>query len=101
MRDEERRDEPKAQRAINSMVHPSAPVLQPLLESREASKIYRMGSVEVVALDHVTMGVGEGEFVAIRGTSGSGKSTLLNMLGGLDQPSRGEILFESRSLTPF
>ncbi|MDT5124298.1 MAG: putative transport system ATP-binding protein [Acidobacteriota bacterium] len=72
-----------------------------LLEAREVSKIYQMGSTKVAALDNVTLGVHEGEFVAIQGTSGSGKSTLLNMLGGLDRPTSGEVLFESNSLTPF
>jgi putative ABC transport system ATP-binding protein len=60
-----------------------------------------MGSVEVAALERVSVGIAEGEFVAIQGTSGSGKSTLLNMLGGLDHPTSGEVLFESRSLAPF
>jgi putative ABC transport system ATP-binding protein len=72
-----------------------------LLEAREVSKIYQMGSTKVAALDNVTLGVHEGEFVAIQGTSGSGKSTLLNMLGGLDRPTSGEVLFENDSLTPF
>ncbi|HKR02057.1 MAG TPA: ABC transporter ATP-binding protein [Pyrinomonadaceae bacterium] len=72
-----------------------------LLEAREVSKIYQMGSTEVAALGGVSLGVGEGEFVAIQGTSGSGKSTLLNMLGGLDRPTKGEVLFESNSLAPF
>ena len=82
-------------------IHPSSLIPHPLLEAREVSKIYRMGSVEVAALDRVSVGVHEGEFVAIQGTSGSGKSTLLNMLGGLDHPTGGEVLFESRSLAPF
>jgi putative ABC transport system ATP-binding protein len=72
-----------------------------LLETREVSKIYHMGTTEVAALDKVSLAVGAGEFVAIQGTSGSGKSTLLNMLGGLDRPTSGEVVFEDRSLTPF
>jgi putative ABC transport system ATP-binding protein len=72
-----------------------------LLEAREVSKIYQMGSTKVAALDGVTLGVREGGFVAIQGTSGSGKSTLLNMLGGLDRPTSGEVLFENNSLAPF
>ena len=72
-----------------------------LLEAREVSKIYQMGSTKVFALNGVSLNVREGEFVAIQGTSGSGKSTLLNMLGGLDHPTTGEVLFENNSLAPF
>ena len=72
-----------------------------LLEAREVSKIYQMGSTKVAALNGVSLTVREGEFVAIQGTSGSGKSTLLNMLGGLDRPTSGEVLFENESLAPF
>jgi putative ABC transport system ATP-binding protein len=72
-----------------------------LLETREVSKIYRMGATEVAALDRVSLAVLGGEFVAIQGTSGSGKSTLLNMLGGLDSPTSGEVMFDNRPLTPF
>ncbi len=72
-----------------------------LLEAREVSKIYQMGSAEVAALDGVSVAIAQGEFVAIQGTSGSGKSTLLNMLGGLDRPTTGEIMFDGNSLFPF
>ncbi len=72
-----------------------------ILEAREVSKIYQMGSTKVFALNGVSLDVREGEFVAIQGTSGSGKSTLLNMLGGLDHPTSGEVLFENNSLAPF
>ena len=72
-----------------------------LLAAQEVSKIYQMGSNSVAALDNVSLRVDEGEFVAIQGTSGSGKSTLLNMLGGLDHPSKGEVLFASKPLRPF
>jgi putative ABC transport system ATP-binding protein len=71
-----------------------------LVEAREVSKIYQMGSTTVAALDHVSLSVNQGEFVAIQGTSGSGKSTLLNVIGGLDHPTSGEVLFESKSLAP-
>ena len=72
-----------------------------LLQTKNVSKIYQMGSAEVAALDSVSVDVEAGEFVAIQGTSGSGKSTLLNMLGGLDHPTSGEVLFDGKSLTPF
>ncbi|HEX8424577.1 MAG TPA: ABC transporter ATP-binding protein [Pyrinomonadaceae bacterium] len=72
-----------------------------LIETREVSKHYQMGTTTVVALDRVSVTVGEGEFVALLGTSGSGKSTLLNLIGGLDHPSAGEVVFDGRSLAPF
>src|SRR5207245_1676109 len=71
-----------------------------LIETREVNRVYQMGNNEVVALDQVSIGVTEGEFVAIQGTSGSGKSTLLNLLGGLDQPTSSEMLFDSKPLAP-
>jgi putative ABC transport system ATP-binding protein len=69
-----------------------------LLETHQVSKFYRMGEAQVAALAGASVSVGENEFVAIRGTSGSGKSTLLNIVGGLDHPSEGEVLFEGRAL---
>ena len=71
-----------------------------LLEAREVSRHYRMGVNVVVALDRASVSVAEGEFVALQGTSGSGKSTLLNLLGGLDRPTAGEIVFDGRPLSP-
>ena len=72
-----------------------------LLETRAVSRHYQMGATTVVALDGVSVVVREGEFVALQGTSGSGKSTLLNLIGGLDQPTSGEVVFDGRSLAPF
>ena len=60
-----------------------------LVEIRDVCKIYNPGENEVRALDHVSVTIEEGEFVAIIGQSGSGKSTLMNMLGCLDVPSSG------------
>ena len=71
-----------------------------LIEAHEVMRVYQMGTTLVTALDHVTMGVNEGEFVSIQGTSGSGKSTLLNLLGGLDRPTSGDVLFDSKPLGP-
>jgi putative ABC transport system ATP-binding protein len=63
------------------------------------TKIYRMGEVEVPALRGVDLDLFEGEFVVLLGPSGSGKSTLLNILGGLDVPTSGRVLFKNLDLT--
>ena len=65
---------------------------KPLVEVTDISKIYNPGENEVRALDHVSLTIYEGEFVAIIGQSGSGKSTLMNMLGCLDSPTSGTYL---------
>jgi ABC-type lipoprotein export system ATPase subunit len=72
-----------------------------ILEARQVSKVYQMGTSSVAALDDVSLSMEEGEFVSIQGTSGSGKSTLLNMVGGLDHPTSGDVLFNSKPLAPF
>ncbi len=63
------------------------------------SKVYRMGDVEIHALRQVNLTLESGEFVVLLGPSGSGKSTLLNILGGLDVPTSGEVLYKGQPLT--
>jgi putative ABC transport system ATP-binding protein len=70
---------------------------RPLLEVRHACRSYDDGAVQ--ALSDVSLSIEAGEYLAIMGPSGSGKSTLLNLLGALDLPSSGEILFDGQPLS--
>ncbi|TFG28286.1 ATP-binding cassette domain-containing protein [Candidatus Thorarchaeota archaeon] len=66
---------------------------------RDLMKVYRRGQKEVIALRGVDFEVNHGEFLSIIGPSGSGKSTLLKMLGALDKPTAGTILYDGHSVT--
>ncbi len=70
-----------------------------VLETKALHKRYELGEHSVNALDGVEFIVEEGEFVAIMGPSGSGKSTLLHLIGGLDQPSTGEVTLNGQRLS--
>ena len=72
---------------------------QVILKARQLVKTYGKGQNLVRALDGVSLEIREGELLAILGSSGSGKTTLLNMLGGMDQPDSGSILFGNKELT--
>ncbi len=65
-----------------------------ILEVRNLRKVYRTGEVETPALRGVDLILDEGEFASVVGPSGCGKTTLLNLIGGLDAPNSGTIIFE-------
>ena len=66
----------------------------------DVSKVYRMGEVQVAALDQVSLSVPEGAFAALAGPSGSGKTTALNLIGCLDQPTTGSVTVAGQAIGP-
>lgn len=70
-----------------------------MIEIKNMSKIYRIGNVEVKALDDISLSIKQHEFVSIIGPSGSGKSTLMNMIGCLDVPDSGEYYLDGKEVS--
>src|SRR5258706_10676197 len=71
---------------------------EPLLSARAVTKTYTMGRRTLEVLRGVSLDVARGEILALRGASGAGKSTLLHLLGGLDSPNAGQIIFAGNDL---
>jgi ABC-type glutathione transport system ATPase component len=82
----------RAGSAVNAMIAEGSKPTQAVFRVRRVSKLYKMGEVEVFALRSV-------ELAVILGASGSGKSTLLNIIGGLDVPTFGEVIYRDHNLT--
>lgn len=72
-----------------------------IIEIKDVVKTYRQGDEKIYALNHLSLTVAEGEFLAVLGPSGSGKSTLLNMLGGLDTPTEGSIFIDGCNIADY
>ncbi len=72
--------------------------MKPILELSHVEKIYGEKENQVKALKDISIQVKKGEFIAIVGTSGSGKSTLLNLIGGLDTPTKGQVLVNGKEI---
>ena len=70
-----------------------------VFEARDLTKVYHMGEVDVYALRGVSLDLYASEFLVLLGPSGSGKSTLLNILGGLDVPTSGSVVYRGQNLT--
>jgi len=83
------------------MSGPLSPRQLVAFHTERLTKVYRMGESEVRALRGVDLEIREGEMAVLLGPSGSGKSTLLNILGGLDRPSTGRVLFRGEDITAY
>ena len=69
-----------------------------MLATRSVTKVYSAGSREVIGCENIDLEIAAGEFVVLQGRSGAGKTTLLNLLGGLDRPTRGQVLIDGGDL---
>lgn len=72
-----------------------------MIEIKNVRKEYKMGKEIVVALNGISLNIDDGEFLAIVGPSGSGKSTLMHIVGGLDRPTEGEVLFDGKNISKY
>jgi len=70
-----------------------------VIETKNISKLYNQADLEIRALDNVSVNFKQGEFTAIVGPSGSGKTTFLNSIGGLDSPTKGQVLIDNNDIT--
>jgi putative ABC transport system ATP-binding protein len=70
----------------------------PLIELKNVEKTYRLGETTVRALRSVDLNIDAGEFAAVWGPSGSGKTTLLNLIGAIDEPSKGEVFINGKNI---
>ena len=70
-----------------------------LIRTERISKIYKQGEEKIYALRNINLNIEEGDFVAIIGPSGSGKSTLLHLIGGMDNPTEGEVIINGTCLS--
>ena len=73
--------------------------LEPVIKFDHIHKIYKMGDIEVHALRGVSLEIRQGEFFAVMGVSGSGKSTMMNIIGCLDQPTRGTYILDGHDVS--
>ena len=70
-----------------------------LIQLNKVKKSYNVGEIKIHALKEVSLDIYSGELIVVLGTSGSGKSTILNLIGGMDKPTKGEIMFNNINLS--
>lgn len=71
------------------------------IDVRRVSKIYRVGDIDIKAVNDVSFSVERGQFVVVIGPSGAGKTTVLNLLGGMDTPTRGKLILDGKDIAGF
>ncbi len=74
---------------------------QPMISLQNIEKVYRTSTIETLALNNISLDIKKGEFVSIMGPSGCGKSTLLNVMGLLDEPSKGTVQLDGQAVTQY
>ena len=72
-----------------------------LIEFKNVNKVYKLGEIDITALDGVDFEINAGEFVVVLGASGAGKTTVLNILGGMDVASGGEVIVDGEDITKY
>ena len=75
--------------------------MEKIVEIKNLTKSYKVGDNEFNALDNIDLSLNKGEFIVILGPSGAGKSTLLNLIGGMDTPSKGDILIDGENISKY
>ncbi len=75
--------------------------MEKIVEIKKLTKSYKVGENEFNALDNIDLSLNKGEFIVILGPSGAGKSTLLNLIGGMDTPSKGDILIDGENISKY
>ena len=72
--------------------------MEPIIEVKNVTKIYKVGTERITALDNVSFTINKGDFCCLLGSSGSGKSTLLNLMAGIEKITKGEILIKGKDV---
>lgn len=75
--------------------------MENFVQLKDVRKIYKMGEVEIAAVDGINFSVGKGEFAVVVGASGAGKTTVLNILGGMDTATSGKVVIDDEDIVKF